>query len=506
MAYLITSDQKRVIIGWHEYVKSPGGNDLSQVSTPGTAICETIVTLESLPSDGSNRIVHQDFDYNGAFIEVRLSRIINSGTTDLEFFNYEWLIKAGDGTSILSLSGSMKYATQEVISSGYGMISIMITKSLTSSEYAYWQVQTYDPSNRYGGVYNIKNSRNRYGNSIDLNKFTSGKGASGEFPGENSSPGGGNGTFDIENDPIDFPELPVLSVADVGFISIYTPTVEQLYALGNYLWSDAFDVNSFKKLFADPMDVFLGLSIVPVSVPNGGPVSLKVGNIDTGISLNKANGQYVELDCGVIYPAEYYGSFLDYSPYTKFSIYLPYVGIRELNTDDVQAKSMQVKYHIDILSGSFTCFIKCGESVMYQYAGNCASGQPISSNDWSQLITSTIQLAASPIVPFSGGSANVINSVAGMVAGMKPGVNRAGGISGSSGLMGVQTPYIIWEVPRQSKPDRFNGFMGYPSNMRASLNSIKGYTEVEITYPSNFNGTVDELNELIEQLRNGVFL
>ena len=91
--------------------------------------------------------------------------------------------------------------------------------------------------------------------------------------GGTSGTGGGTGDFDGTGDNIDIPSLPTLSAVDTGFITLFNPSAGELRSLANYMWSNPlFDLNAWKKIFADPMDAILGLSIVPVAVPNGGAI------------------------------------------------------------------------------------------------------------------------------------------------------------------------------------------------------------------------------------------
>ena len=72
--------------------------------------------------------------------------------------------------------------------------------------------------------------------------------------GGTSEPGGGGGSFDNSSTPINIPNLPSISAASTGFISLFNPTLNQLNELASYMWSDLFQVDGWKKLFADPMD------------------------------------------------------------------------------------------------------------------------------------------------------------------------------------------------------------------------------------------------------------
>ena len=328
--------------------------------------------------------------------------------------------------------------------------------------------------------------------------------------GGTSETGGGTGTFTIDSDAISVPPPPTLSAVDTGLVSLYTPTLAQLQALASYLWNaDATTVDWWKKLIANPLDLILGLSIVPVAVPTSGAVSVKVGLIDTQISMNKASSQYVQVDCGSLDVVEFYGAALDYLPFRKTSIYLPFIGTRTISTDDIMGKTLQVVYNIDLLSGALTAMIKCGDAVLYQYSGSCAMSIPLSGQTFTDMITSTIQLAAGigATVASGGAAAGIMAAnAANSVMSMKPTVERAGGVSGAAGQLAVMKPYLIGEIPRQSVPENYNKFAGYPSNIKATLSDLSGYTEIETVYLEGIAATDSELNEIETLLKGGVFL
>ena len=73
--------------------------------------------------------------------------------------------------------------------------------------------------------------------------------------GGNSSPGGGDGDFDISGDSIPIPTLPGINMADTGFLTLFSPTIQQIVNLSTYMWSSGFDINALKKLFTSPIDV-----------------------------------------------------------------------------------------------------------------------------------------------------------------------------------------------------------------------------------------------------------
>ena len=328
--------------------------------------------------------------------------------------------------------------------------------------------------------------------------------------GTGSGTGGGTGDFNGTTEDVNIPNLPTLSAVDTGLISLFNPSEAQLKTLANYLWGSAFDLSTWKKIFADPMDAILGLSIVPVNVPSSGSASLTIGNISTGITLPKVSSQYVTVDCGTINVNEYWGAYLDYSPYTQAEIYLPFIGIHPMTIDDIMGKSVHVVYHIDVLSGACCAYVKCGGSVLYSFVGQCSCSIPITSNDWTNVINGTISIAASIGTMVATGGASAPMAIPGMAAtatnSLKPTVEKSGAMGGMGGMLGVQNPYIILTRPKQAIPAYQNTFTGYPSFITKTLSECSGYTEVENIHLENVPATDGELEEINDLLKSGVII
>lgn len=328
--------------------------------------------------------------------------------------------------------------------------------------------------------------------------------------GGESDTGGGTGNFDGTSVDVDFTSLPSLSAVDTGFITLYNPTLLQLQSLANYMWSGLFDIDTFKKLFADPMQAILGLSIVPGPVPGGATQNVKIGNIDSGVSMTKAATQYIDIDCGTLNVEEFWGAYLDYEPYTKAEIFLPFIGVHQIAIDDIMNKAVHIKYHIDLLSGGCACEIKCGGSVLYTFIGSCAVSIPITGNDWTNVINGVISIASSIGTMVATGGASAPSSVASIasaaVNSLKPSIEKSGSIAGAGGLLAGKVPVLILTRPRQALPGKQNTFTGYPAFITRSLGELSGYTEVHSIRLSGIDGTESEIDEIEELLKGGVIL
>lgn len=336
---------------------------------------------------------------------------------------------------------------------------------------------------------------------------------------EPSSLGGGDGSRedpdDIEKATI--PPLPSVSAVDTGLITMYGATLAQLQALGSYLWSDLWDIETnFKKLFADPMNCLIGLSIVPVTPSMGGAANVKFGNITTNIALNKLTSQWAEVDCGSVSIKEYIGSFLDYSPYVNISIYLPYIGYRELSPDDVMNDTIHVVYHIDVLTGGCCAFIETGKKgLLYSFNGSCIADVPITAINYSGAIQNAVSAVGSMAMTGVGiatgaapvaamGAASMLTSAANTAVNSKPTIQRSGNMGGSAGLMSYQKPMLVITRPRMSVPDKLNKFAGLTTNVTLNLSQCTGFTQVELIHLDNVPCTDNERDELLTLLRQGV--
>ena len=323
---------------------------------------------------------------------------------------------------------------------------------------------------------------------------------------------GGVGAFNLPNDAIGVPPLPTLSAVDTGFVRLYCDTgVSGFQGLASFLWSSAFDVDTFKKLFTDPMQLIIGASIMPCT-PSTSASTIIFGDIDTQVGMPKAATQYVQVSCGSVNVREQWGAYLDYSPFTKVSIFLPFVGMRDLDVDEIMGKTVEVTYNVDILSGACMAFITANGRLIAQHSGSCGTQIPITSQNWGQVLQSLASIGGAAIGGFvsgggvggallAGGTSFASNAISG---GLKPDYQHSGSASGSAGMLGQRRPYLLFNVPNQSKPLNYPMFEGYPSNVTMALGTCSGYTKVEEINLEGVPCTDPELREIETLLKSGV--
>lgn len=339
-----------------------------------------------------------------------------------------------------------------------------------------------------------------------------------ESTGSISNIGGGDGLFENPDliDQILTPDLPDISAISTGLLTIFAPSLSQVQSLGDFLWSSAFDVDTLKKLFSDPMAAIIGLAIVPIKPVLAGNKTVKIGNIDTGISMPYVTKQFVSKSMGSVSIKKYIGSFMDYSPYTQIQLYLPYIGIKTLSPDDVMDDTLNIEYHIDILTGGCAAIISTSKKgVLYQYNGNCIANVPLTAINYSGAIqnavsavgniaTAAVGMATGAAPLTAVGVAGLASNAANTAINSKPIVERSGNMGGAAGMLSVQKPYLIINRPRLSTPSELNKFGGYPSNINMRLGECSGFTMIDSIRLDNIPATENEKQELLSILQKGV--
>lgn len=329
-----------------------------------------------------------------------------------------------------------------------------------------------------------------------------------------SKPGGGGGNYDNTSDPIPFPELPTGGAIASGAIKAFLVPNTTIKAMFQKLWdANIFDIATFQKLVESPIDCIISLHCLPVTPEVSGVDPIILGSFDTELLGNVISNQYLTIDCGSLNIKEYWGSALDYSPYTKIDIYLPFIGIKQLNTDDVMKNTIHIKYNVDVLTGDCLCNIMCGISVLYKFAGNLKQSMPVTGRTADGLLNTvkgTVAELGGALVgtavggPALGAAAGFLSGAA-TVAGSKVITSRSGSLTGAVSLLDDFRPFFIIHRPVQSLANNFKGHKGYPSNITRVLSSVSGYTEVEyINLQKIPNATSAEMDEIKNLLSKGV--
>lgn len=311
------------------------------------------------------------------------------------------------------------------------------------------------------------------------------------------------------------PVIPTISSEATGLLHVYNPTNDQINQFGSWLWTTFSGnlIETLSKLFNNPMDAVIGLHELYSTPITGSDTTIKAGYLDSGVASRLVTSRYTEIKCGAVGIPEYWGNYLDYSPYTKAYCYLPFIGIVELNADDIVGSGVEITYKIDSYNGSCIALIttaKAGSSdcVTYEFSGNCAVEIPITSGMKSAIQSALIGAATTAIAASTGGGAMAGAALIGGVRGAnsKNLVQHSGSFGSSYGAMGIKVPFIIVKRPKQKVVSGYNENYGYPSHKMVRISECSGYLkaiEVDVVSPT---ATEKEKHLIETQLKSGIFI
>lgn len=519
-----------------------------------------LVSLFNRMTVGSSAFIYADEVPHTVNIEIVKQRVQFAGHREfnvyLNFYGNRFLIF---NQQLNDLNGYTHYEKNWSISFAYDTVSERGTIYMIAQQRNY-QYGTYYINRLFSTSVGRNASEQGMINALVrmfiTNNIPSGGGDDPYSGGGYSEPGGGDPdeqNFDEQSDTIAEPSLPSYTATGSGMVTAYVPTLSEMNNIADYL----IDPNIIQALAGTVLklsDVIIGLNLFPFSVPasQSKVVSLNLmgARLGTGITCHYADQQFITLDMGSIQIEKCWDNCLDYNPYTRISLFLPFCGYYELDTDEVMGRTVNVKYKIDIMTGSCVALVIVDGSVMYQFAGQCASQIPVSSVSFDGMISSMIDLGlsiASAQAAVGGAAAaaesaeeafmsakgadniiaagdrmlaakeNVVNvkgaagrqlmgATANAILSSKGFYSHAGGLSSAPGFLGVRKPFIIKKIPKQSIPEGYGKMRGYPSNIKSKLSDLSGYTEVEEIQLNIPNATVAEIAECERILKAGCYL
>lgn len=304
------------------------------------------------------------------------------------------------------------------------------------------------------------------------------------------------------------PAVPTGSASSLW--AVYNPSQGQLNSFGAWLWSSDF-VEQLKKLFADPMQAIIGVHKVFATPSTGGSQTIKCGYLDSGVSAAVVTNQYTTVNCGSASLREYFGNVFDYDPFTKVSIFLPFIGIVPLNTADVMRSTISVKYKVDVITGACLAEVSVsrdgGGGILYTYGGSAIVTYPVSSGSYIGAVQAALSTAIGIGSAIATGGAS-LGASAGMVLGglshAKTQVQHSGQFSGCSGAMGGKKPYLIISRPQTRTPQRIAEYEGIPTNSIHQLINCNGFTKVKEVHVVSKTAYDNEIQEIESLLKIGV--
>lgn len=187
---------------------------------------------------------------------------------------------------------------------------------------------------------------------------------------------GGSITWGLHYSPVTPP-----SEDRIDFFTIYEPTNKNMETINNAIFIK--DLSSGET--ANVLQYFSSYKKFFCNIPITGYKQLKGGRYDFGETAPYVKEHTMIVDCGSIDIEETFQSLLDYSPFSRLTIYLPFIGFEDLDDKLVMGHKLSVQYVVDILSGRCLAQLYVDsitpKSCIAEYGGTIAADEIFSSNN-----------------------------------------------------------------------------------------------------------------------------
>ena len=220
----------------------------------------------------------------------------------------------------------------------------------------------------------------------------------------------------------------------------------------------------------------------------------------------------------------YYNNFMDFAPYTKITAYIPYIGFRALNVNEIMGKTIKCYCKIDFDNGVMSVWLEDGTEMIQcfdtqigiEIGINRTNASDIARNMylWGiQTVTGigSLMLGAKSDKGTYANSVKMGGSVAtGYIGANQHHVERGSVGVGMNELFNPTSIYLIIEreQPEFTDVSEYKKIYGLPCEQTLDLSNVTGFTQIE-SMNFNPNGEEimdDEITEIENLLRTGVIL
>lgn len=280
-------------------------------------------------------------------------------------------------------------------------------------------------------------------------------------------------------------------------LSSVSSIVEDLYDPN---WWEAVGNN---MLAANPLDCVLSLKSIPFNATGESTSVLPMGYRPWSGSFEKVTKFTQVYTIGSITVPAIDEDFSDYEK--EYSIYLPYCGSKTLNAADIVARTLQVKYAVDFMSGRCRAMLFIGGAYLDSMDGDCSISVPLNT--------------------FYSGSMDISNAFNKGMAAQVGKVPALGGVLGTFledpkndafSLDGTYAGNLSHNMPNtcmlliryktKAEASDYAARHGRPCKMTLSLSSLSGYTRINNAEVNPVGATESEINEIKRLLAEGIYL
>lgn len=246
------------------------------------------------------------------------------------------------------------------------------------------------------------------------------------------------------------------------------------------------------------------------------------------------------LDAGTIFLAPLFSSYRDFKNLT-LSVYLPFIGWRDLEIEKYISKSVNIRYYIDINTRQCAAVLVAGRVMADYFVGEIGIELPIVGSNFAEYARSEIQhisnTAKGMLNPFSTEAlSNVTNGVVGAsegvwgnISGTQPWKNSSfskygqyklgqngspkdmqmtkGSFTSGVGMYLPQYVMFRYDIHDVSEPQLLNELCGKPSTASGKISQFSGFLSGRVSKLVTTGMTDSEITEVQNAIMNdGIYI
>lgn len=332
---------------------------------------------------------------------------------------------------------------------------------------------------------------------------------------------GGNGTGKIPvGDDADIPTTPSTSFIACGLNNAYMMNETMVREFKNWLYTD--DIMSYlNKLFSvNPMDGIISLAVLPYTPTTINNANIVIAGKQSTVQAPQISVQYeqFEFTYGGL-STKVWGNMMDYEKGVKMELYIPFVGIVPLDTNECIYKKLRLRFIIDNLTGLGTVALYSEKSqaswdkdekknLIGYWSFNCRQTCCLSRIDVSNIINSAISTVT------AGAMGSASGAISGLITTMsqRPQVEKTGSLNACAGYLNGRKPQVIYTLSKLVIGNNQYNRIGRPTYASKLLKDCSGYVrcvEPRVSFNEvneNNSPTLEEMNEINNYLAGGVIV
>lgn len=321
--------------------------------------------------------------------------------------------------------------------------------------------------------------------------------------------------FEDNDSDVDF-NMDVGTNSNISLLTkTYAITENQLQQIGNKIWTGYF-TELIDALNSSPIENIISVKAFPFEITGGTSKEIMLGNVEMGVNGNELPSNYspikvIKSDFEITPRFSGLLKWLNYSPFTNIQMFLPYVGIVDINPQLVMGKKCTLKYIYDVILGN------CQACLYVKDVNN----KTVEIGKWSGQLAIDVPITASNAVRMGVGHlTGTIDAISNLLKGniggaIMDGIGVAtqpfhsmtkGSPSSACDSFDMQNAYLIIDSPVYKYPSQFGHIYGYPCELYLYLNDLHGFVQCENVHIDGIPCMEEERVELLALLEEGVYL